>query len=261
MKNKKTIFVVTIASCILSVLFSAVDIGYSQKVRVDNLLDKIVPLFFVMPILVLFLSTSQQKIFNKPNNLWYLVPCLLVAINNLPFIPWFKGMCEFAEIGIAEILLFLLYCLLVGAFEEFIFRGIFFPSLLGYFNKDKKSLIKAMILSSLLFGFMHILNLFNGAGLMETLLQICYSTLIGGLCVFVFVKTYNILCSILVHSTYNFCGLLFNSSIGLGNGVYFDTATVIITIIIGLIVAAFVFISLKNYSNKERHYLYEVLDI
>ena len=252
MKNKKTIFVIiTIASCILSILFSAVDICYSQKVRVDNLLDKIVPLFFVMPILVLFLSTSQQKIFNKPNNLWYLAPCLLVAINNLPFIPWIKGVNKFANVGVQEVLLFIFYCVLIGVFEEIVFRGIIFPSLLSRFEKSKKGLIKSMIISSMIFGVAHIVNAFSGAGTIETLLQVVYSSLIGGLCVFAFVKTNNIVSSIVVHALYNFCGLLFNAKIGLGFGVSFDLHTVIITVVIGVLVFAFVVLSLFFQSKEE----------
>ncbi|MBE5749869.1 MAG: CPBP family intramembrane metalloprotease [Clostridiales bacterium] len=259
MKNKKTTFVViTIASCILSVLFSAVDICYSQKERVENLLDKIVPLFFVMPLLVLFLSTTQKKIFNKIKNLWYLVPCLLVAINNLPFIPWIKGLNKFANVGFQEVLLFIFYCVLIGVFEEIVFRGIIFPSLLSRFEKSKKGLIKSMIISSVIFGVAHIVNAFSGAGIIETLLQVVYSSLIGGLCAFAFVKTNNIVSSIVVHALYNFCGLLFNAKIGLGLGVSFDLPTVIITAVLAVLVFVFVVLSLFFQSKKEVDSFYKL---
>lgn len=261
MKKRKIAFdIIAITSCILSILFSAVDIGYSQKVRVDNLLDKIMPLVFVMPMLVILLSTMQQKIFNKVKNLWYLLPCLLVAINNLPFIPWINGVNNFANVGVQEVLLFITYCVLIGIFEEIVFRGIIFPSLLNYFEKSKKGLIKSMIISSAIFGVAHIVNVFSGAGLIETLLQVAYSTLIGGLCVFAFVKTTNIISSIIVHSLYNFGGLLFNPKIGLGLGVSFDLPTVIVTAVLGVLVFAFVLLTLVVQTKEEVDAFYKQIN-
>lgn len=247
MKLKRYVSILIIfALCAGTVFFSIWEIHIAENLRIENLLKQILPLFFCTPLILFYLLKSQKKIFSTCNNFICLLPCFLVAINNMPFIPWIKGTCTFAQVSIAKILLFVLYCTLVSTFEEFIFRGVLFPSLLSCFNKNKKGLINAMVLSSLFFGLVHILNLFSGAGVAETIIQVGYSTLIGGLCVFVFVKTYNILCSVLIHGVYNFCGLLFNSTIGLGNGVFFDTATVIITIIIGFSVGIFVIISISD---------------
>lgn len=252
---------IVFALCAGTVFFSFWKIPVAENLRIENLLKQILPLFFCTPLIIFYLVKSQKKIFSGCNNFIYILPCFLVAINNLPFIPWIKGSCVFAEVGIVEILLFVLYCVLVSTFEELIFRGVLFPSFLSCFKKSKKGLNQAMVLSSLVFGLVHILNLFGGAGVVDTIIQVGYSTLIGGLCVFVFVKTYNILYSIFIHGVYNFCGLLFNSSIGLGRGVFFDTATIIITIIIGFAVGFFVIISIRNYSDSERDCLYELLDI
>ncbi len=261
MKIKHFVLIlILLAVCFGAVFFSFWEIPI-ENIRIRNLLKQILPLCFCTPLVLFYLVKNQKKIFYSAKNFAYILPCLLVAINNLPFIPWIKGRCGFAEVSIVEFLLFVLYCALVSAFEEFVFRGVLFSSLLGAFKKSKKGLLKAMVFSSLIFGFMHILNLFNGAGVVETILQVGYSTLIGGLCVFVFVKTCNILCSVLIHGAYNFCGLIFDSTIGLGNGVFFDTATIIITIIIGFAVAVFVLISLKNYSDRERYCLYKTLEI
>ena len=258
MKKKNVFYIlITVVLCVLVAFFSLAKITYSENAKINNLLGKILPLLFAVLLMVILLSLIKQKVFAKPQNLLYLLPCLLVAINNLPFIPWINGLNKFANIGTQEVLLFTIYCFLVGAFEEMVFRGLLFPSLLHYFDKDKKGLIKAMVYSSLIFGLAHVVNLFGGAGVTETLLQVAYSALMGGVFVFAFVKTKSIISAIALHSIYNFGGLLFNSEIGLGLGVYFDMPTVIITAVLGVLVGAFVIVTLIRQPKKEVEEIYK----
>ena len=56
--------------------------------------------------------------------------------------------------------------LLVGFIEEIIFRGFLFKAM------AKDGIVSAFIVSSLTFAIGHIVNLFNGAELLPTLLQI-----------------------------------------------------------------------------------------
>ena len=83
----------------------------------------------------------------------------------------------------------------VGFSEELIFRGFLFKAML----KDG-SVITAVIVSSVTFGLGHIINLFTGHELTETLLQIVFAIAIG----FAFTMTYyrggSLLPCILAHS-------------------------------------------------------------
>ena len=242
--------------CVVNMTFN-----YSENVRINNQIAQIIPLLIGTLIILFFVKGKLKTLFNKPVRLWYLLPCLLVAANNLPFIPWISGENRFANVSVIEIALFIVYCLLIGTFEETVFRGALFPALLSVFNKSKSGLIKAMITSSTIFGVTHLINLISGAGIVETLLQVVYTTLIGGMCAFLFFKTNSIIPSIIVHVIYNLCGLLFDAKIGLGLGITIDLPTVIVTVLIGALVGSFVIIKLISCTNEEVEDFYERLKV
>lgn len=92
---------------------------------------------------------------------------------------------------------FLCTMLHVGFIEEIVFRGFLFRML------EKDGVKPAMIISSLSFGFGHILNLINGADVFDTLLQICYATAIGFLFSVIFYKTRSLVPCIFAHGLTN----------------------------------------------------------
>ena len=83
----------------------------------------------------------------------------------------------------------------VGFAEELIFRGFLFKAIL----KDS-SVKKAVILSSVTFGIGHILNLFIGQDLVETLAQIVFAVAVGFVFTMVFYKGGSLWPCILAHS-------------------------------------------------------------
>lgn len=87
--------------------------------------------------------------------------------------------------------------LCVGFIEEIIFRGFLFKAI--YADNMKE----AILISSLTFGFGHIINLLNGANFLSTLLQICYASAIGFLFTIIFLKGKSLLACILTHSILN----------------------------------------------------------
>jgi membrane protease YdiL (CAAX protease family) len=109
----------------------------------------------------------------------------------------------------------------------------------------------------------HLFNLFSGAGVVPTLLQVVYTTLMGGVFAFVLMKTKNLLCCAFVHALYNFGGLLLDSTqrMGLGSGIIFDLGTVILTVILGICIGAFILYNVYKYSEAERSILYKRLGI
>lgn len=208
---------------------------------------------------ILLMRRLGLKLFGKPQNLLYLIPCIIIAIDNFQWSSYINGNMELVHKEGIDFLLFGLYCLSVGLFEECIFRGVIFSVLAGCFTQDKKGLWKSYVLSSVIFGAAH---LFNGFSL-GTLLQVGYTILTGGLFGFVLLKTKNILCCGVIHGLYNFCGLLFETEqrLGLGNGVVFDMGTVITMLIVcislGLLILWWVF----RYSEEERVVLYKKLGV
>ena len=95
------------------------------------------------------------------------------------------------------IVFYILNMLNVGFIEEVIFRGFLFKMM------EKDNLRNAIIVSSITFGVGHIVNLFMGADLIPTLLQIAYATSIGYLFVTIFYKSKSLIPCIITHSIMN----------------------------------------------------------
>ncbi|MBR4549336.1 MAG: CPBP family intramembrane metalloprotease [Oscillospiraceae bacterium] len=86
----------------------------------------------------------------------------------------------------------------VGFAEELIFRGFLFKAML-----KSGSVKTAVIVSSVTFGLGHILNLFTGHELAETLLQVVFAVAYGFLVTMVFYKSGSLLPCILSHSLFD----------------------------------------------------------
>ena len=83
----------------------------------------------------------------------------------------------------------------VGFAEELIFRGFLFKAMLKDGNVKA-----AVIVSSITFGMGHILNLFTGQDLVETLNQVVFAVTMGFVFTLVFYKSGSLLPGILSHS-------------------------------------------------------------
>ena len=236
-----------------------IDISYTDNVDRNRFIGKIVQQSLGSLAAIFLMIRLKIHLFNKPQYWLYLIPCLIIAIDNFQFSSYFKGNMQLVNGKPLDFILFGGYCLAVGLFEECIFRGIIFSVLASCFSYDKKGLWKTYIVSSVLFGAAHLFNGFSVA----TILQIGYSTLTGGLFAFVLLKTKNIFCCAFVHALYNFCGLLFEipERMGLGSGVVFDLGTAITMLIVCVIMGAFILYSVFKYSDDEVGVLYEKLGI
>ena len=206
---------------------------------------------------ILILVRLKIRLFGKPQNLLYFLPCLIIAVDNFQFSSYFSGKMQLLYTRPVDFILFFGYCMAIGMFEEIVFRGIIFSIIAGTFSKDKQGFLKTYVVSSLVFGLAH---LFNGLSF-ATILQVGYTILTGGLFAFCLIKTKNIFCCAFVHGVYNFCGLLFDKWQGLGNGVVFDTGTIITMLVVSLVVGIFILYKVYTYSEEEQKDLYARLGV
>lgn len=102
-------------------------------------------------------------------------------------------------------ILFAMSTITVGIVEELAFRGTVFPLLIKSFNKAKQPVIVGAILSSLMFGLVHFINLFsqpeNFIGITS---QVFFATAIGVFFCGLMIRTENILIPCTVHALINF---------------------------------------------------------
>ena len=126
--------------------------------------------------------------FNKEN--LYYIPLLLIISVNL----W-GGVC--INNTMLEIIFYVINMIFVGFLEEIIFRGFLYKMM----ARDNVKL--ATFVSTLTFGIGHIINLFNGALIIPTLLQVMYAMSIGYLFVIIFQKEKSLWPCIITHSFTN----------------------------------------------------------
>ena len=119
-------------------------------------------------------------------------------------------------------------------------------------HRTKKDVFFSIIYSSLIFGAIHIVNLFAGSGIVPVIQQLGYSFLIGAMCAVALIITKNLWMSILLHACFNFAGGVIPT---LGKGDIWDTPTIIITAVLAVIVTVYtvcVFIKFDSKANIEQ---------
>ena len=170
-----------------------------------------------------------QKPFLK--GILFTLPPFLVVVNNLPILSMIGGDAYLVHNAPVYLLWFAAECLAIGLFEELAFRGVIFLMLAAGRHTTRKGLFWSLILSSAVFGGVHLINIFMGAGIGPTILQIGYSFLIGAMCTVVLLKTRNVWLCVVLHAVYDFCGNLMPT---LGTGTWWDTPTVIFTAVLAV---------------------------
>lgn len=242
--------------CAFTMLLDFVDISFSNDEFYNRMLCKILQQILGSTAGILVVLRLDVKLFGQPHNLLYMIPCLIIAVDNFQFSAYFSGKMQLARTSPYDFIIFFIYCILVGLFEEIVFRGIVFAVLAGLFSKDKKGLLLTYVTSSLAFGLAHLFNGFSAA----TLQQAGYTVLTGGLFAFCLMKTKSIFCPALIHGIFNFCGLLFDKQ-GLGNGVVFDTGTIVTMLTVSILMGVFILYTVWKYPEEERKVLYNRLGI
>lgn len=240
--------------CALTVFFDFVDITIVADDFRNKMLIKSIQQGSGAIAAILLMIRLKIRLFGMPKGWIYLIPCLLIAIDNFQFSAYFNDKMTLIRRDALDFILFASYCMLVGLFEECIFRGIIFSVIAGLFSKDKKGFLYTYVVSSVVFGCAHLLNGISGA----VILQVGYTCLTGGLFAFCLIKTQNILCCAAIHGIYNFCGLLFDE---MGTGAVFDMGTVLTMLIVSIVVGVFVLWKVWTYSEKDRTSLYQKLGV
>ena len=185
----------TLFCVLLIILYLVVNFLCLQHFGITSWVSFVVNTVFsagLVGIMVLLNRTTYYGLtgVKNPRAYLYFVPLILIISVNL----W-SGFHINHSAG--EILFYMLTMLNIGFIEEIIFRGFLFQMM------AKDSPKSAVIISAVTFGMGHIINLFNGADLIPTPMQICYATAIGFLFVIIFLKSKSLVPCIITHSLVN----------------------------------------------------------
>ncbi len=142
-------------------------------------------------------KTSSDLGFCKPlagssQYLLFYVPLLVVALSHF--------LCGFRQdIGIGYFAANLFLTLGIGMAEEIYFRSIICRM---WLTRGK---FKAVIISSVLFGLCHLLNIARGAGSISTLLQVCFAFVYGVILAEIFIMSRTLVPCIFLHAFHDLC--------------------------------------------------------
>ena len=98
-----------------------------------------------------------------------------------------------------------------GLFEEVLYRGLVLKMLLRKTGHSKKGVIFACVISSAIFGLLHIVNVFAGAPVLSTISQIIHATATGLFFAAVFLRTKKLWIPILLHGLLNLSAQIFDA--------------------------------------------------
>jgi len=126
-----------------------------------------------------------------------LAPCFVLISDANSVVQWWDYLP-----GHNNALFFAIFALLVGFVEETYFRGLILRALLA------RGPWFAAIISSILFGGLHLLHLIEGQNLVATLSQAAWATALGFLFAAVALRTQSILPLIVIHGLTDFIAFL-----------------------------------------------------
>ena len=115
---------------------------------------------------------------------------IIIAVLNL-------GFGIHIKYSLQQLLLISVAMLGMGFSEEIVFRSFLIKTLM---NKNTKV---AILAPSIIFGVIHLTNLFGGANLIQTVLQAIYASSFALMCSVFFIKTNNIIPCMICHSITN----------------------------------------------------------
>ncbi|NMB55821.1 MAG: CPBP family intramembrane metalloprotease [Leptolinea sp.] len=113
------------------------------------------------------------------------------------------------------IILYLLLYLSVGFVEEILFRGLMLSLMLRAWGKTRRGILAAVVLSSVVFGVVHVVNLLMGRrDLLTTGTQILYALFFGVFFAACFLRSRSIWPVIFGHFLFDLCGSFQDLSAG-----------------------------------------------
>jgi len=185
----------TLFCMLLIVLYIAINSFCIQNFGLVDYRSVIINVIFSVGLIILMKTLKRTSYYGLtkvlyPKKYLYFIPLVLIVSVNL----WNGININNSRM---EIVFYILNMINIGFIEEIIFRGFLFKMM------AKDSIKRAIMVSSITFGVGHIINLFNGADLIQTLIQVCYAISIGYLFVVIFHKSKSLIPCIITHSLVN----------------------------------------------------------
>ncbi len=196
-KFKKELKFFVIWTVIYFMLVILANVLSNYIIKIPNSINAFVGILFPIVVITYLKKKrllSYYGINNLKNlnykNLLFCAPMIIIAFLNL-------GFGVHINYSWQQLLLISIAMLGVGFSEEILFRSFLIKAVI---NKNTKA---AIFIPSIIFGVIHLTNLFGGANLFHTVLQVIYATSFALMCSLFFIKTNNIIPCMICHSIAN----------------------------------------------------------
>jgi len=144
-----------------------------------------------------FTGLNNWKKLKNPQTLFVVTAFIIMGLS--------QNLNTYIQTEFELLILFTMSTVAVGIVEELAFRGTVFPLFIKSFKKSKRPIVVSAVLSSLMFGLVHFINLFsqpeNVIGITS---QVFFATAIGVFFCGLMVRTENILIPCIIHALINF---------------------------------------------------------
>jgi hypothetical protein len=186
-----------LAKLLLELDFSELKTGFVTQIIV--LVPILIALLFLIKKLNLIRFNGLIKLSKLSKSKFFIFP-LLFLIYKL-----YVNYDNILELESSELILIIASVILVGLTEELFFRGILLPYIILKLKEKKYFLLYSIIISSVIFGLFHFINLINNSSTIvgvshQVIFAFCIGCLFSGLVL----QTKNILIPALFHIIINF---------------------------------------------------------
>lgn len=158
----------------------------------------------------------------------FCIPAFIMALTNFP--EYISRGCVLRT-GLVGFLYAVLTGFAPGFFEEMALRGAALNNMMIQWKNRSNRVMKSLLASGVVFGVIHLINLV-GAGVWETLLQVCYASAVGILLGAIYLRTKNIIALIAAHSFIDFTAELFVETAETQEVTSFSIASSVVLIVV-----------------------------
>ena len=201
------IILFTVLDYVSNVLYSGaytiiVGSKYTKHIIIESL--------WIIIIMFVLMFAGNGYIFEKRRKRISLLKSLGLALPPviIAAIAFSGGIFNALSYNTIDVLGLLIYCITIGIAEELLCRGWLLTEFIERYGYDYKHVKLSILLSALVFGFMHITNILYGQTVFETITQIIQTLGMGYLLGSVFYRTRNIWSVIFIHAFYDFSLML-----------------------------------------------------
>ncbi len=194
-------FLIFIIIDLISILFVNICVnGVNNFKYGGELLSEIFYAIIMLVVMLLFKNsyvfTTDKTKFIK--SLKYCIPMLIITA-----LIFLGNLNELHNATIGNLINALLLCAFVGIAEEFMCRGWVQNEFIERYGYDKKHIILSIVLSSCIFGIIHLTNIVS-QDIFTTLIQVLQAASIGFMFGSIYYKTKNIWTVAFLHGIYDF---------------------------------------------------------